>query len=140
MAARTVQVVVGPVAADVALAWVHHWQDLLAAVVAHPDGLSIDAPAMMVERLDAVLTQWASTAATSTTFWWRLVTSEDELRSIVDSWLVIGSLSDDDFEHLGKTWAPESTRPMADAVIAGASAALVLLGEHGADLRRQLGS
>lgn len=138
MSSQTVQVAVGPVDADVALVWIRHWQHVLEAIAVHADELSIQVKPPDLQRVRALLGEWAATAASSTTFWWRQVTTDDELRPVVDQWLAIGDLTADDHEQLGTTWAPEDTRPMREAVIAGVSAALVALGEQGRDLRNQI--
>lgn len=135
---QNVQVAVGPVDAQVALQWIRHWQGVLDAIAVHADELSIEVVAPHLERVRALLAEWAATAAGSPTFWWRQVTTDEALRPVVDQWLAIGELTDDDFARLGTTWAPEETRPMSDAVIAGVSAGLVALGERGRDLRSQI--
>jgi hypothetical protein len=134
---QAVQVTVGPVEGTIALAWIHHWQHVLDAVRAHLHELSITVTTDSLDRLDAILDQWEPIAASSPTFWWRYATTDASL-TIVEDWLHLGQLSDDDLELLGTTWAPERMRPMTDAVVAGVSAALVALGDRGEALKNRI--
>lgn len=133
-----VQVAVGPVDATIAVAWIRHWQSALRSIAGLAGELTIHVDPGPFERLVALLDEWEATALVSTTFWWRRVVTDVELRPVVDQWLMIGELTDGDLERLGTTWAPDWMRPMTDAVVSGVSAALVALGDLGADLRRQL--
>ncbi|HYD09655.1 MAG TPA: hypothetical protein VEA78_06095 [Acidimicrobiales bacterium] len=121
-----------------ALVWLRHWELVLARIAERRDQLTIRIVDEPFDRLRELLAEWAAVADSSATFWWRQMTADDELRPIVDQWLAVGDLTDADFAVLDAGWAPESTHPMRDAVIVGVSAALVALGDVGAELRTQL--
>ena len=131
------QVTVGPVEGTIALAWIQHWRDVIVRVRACETGLSIAITSASLDRLDAILSTWEPLAESSATFWWRFATTDESL-PVVEDWLLLGELTDDDLALLGTTWAPEWTRPMTDAVVEGVSAALVALGDRGEALKNQI--
>lgn len=129
---------IGPVPSEVASAWIANARLLLEGVRRHRAQLSIEVHDDLVDLCEVLLDIWDSVATTSPTFMWSHDTDVDQVFFLVRQWLEIGSLRDEDLELMQCTWAPEWTRPFADALSAGAMAALDEVGERGEPLKTRL--
>jgi hypothetical protein len=107
----------------------------------HQRDLSITVHDELLDLCDVLLDVWQGHAAKADVFDWSMSTSTETVVQVVGQWLEIGSLSSDDLARIGCSWAPEWTRPFADALVVGASAALAEAGPRGeAHLRRLEGA
>lgn len=139
--AESVTFHVGPVSSELAIAWMANSRALLAGVRAHQRELSIKVHDDLLDLCDVLLDVWQAHAAKSDVFDWSMSTDTEMVVQVVGQWLEIGSLSDADLARIECTWAPEWTRPFADALVVGASAALTEAGPRGeAHLRRLEGA
>ena len=129
---------VGPVASDLALAWIDNSRALLHAVRRGDTPLSISAHEDLLDLCDSLLSVWAAHASRSETFDWSMDIGVDQLTRVAQQWLEIGRLTDDELARLGVSWAPPWTRPFADALTAGVLTALEAAGEDGAALAERL--
>jgi hypothetical protein len=131
---------IGPVDLDVVEPWIANSRSLVDAVRAHRRDLSILADEMLLDLCESLLDIWSAHARASSTgvFEWSMEVAPAQVLYVVRQWLAIGSLTDDDLARLGVAWAPEWTRPFADALVAGAIAALRDSGSEGTDLLAQL--
>ena len=125
---------IGPADSAMARAWLDNSHRLVVSVRAWRGPLSIETNDHMLDLCEMLLDVWSAHASTNTTFDWTMATDPDQVIHVVKQWLEIGKLTDDELAALGCTWAPECTRPFADAVVAGAIEALAQCGERGADL------
>ena len=124
----------GPCASDVALAWIANARHLLKVVNDNRFTVSVEVHEDVVSFCDALLSTWESIAASRPTFEWSFTTSAELIEKVIEQWIQIGSLSADELEVLGVSWAPEWTKPMADAV---GRAALAVLPQLSHDARRR---
>jgi len=129
---------IGPVPSDLATVWIENSRALVQAVRDSRTPLSISAHEDLLDLCDSLLSVWAAHAAKGETFDWSMEADVEQLTSVVQQWLEIGRLSDEDLTVLGRTWAPPSTRPFADALVTGVLEALDAAGEHGAALAARL--
>jgi hypothetical protein len=133
-----VQFQIGPVPAPMALAWLQNSHALIAGVRRHRVSLSIQVNDEMLELCEALVDIWTSVASRTDPFFWTADTDSQQVVYLAKQWLEIGSLSDDELKLMGCTWAPEWTRPFADALVVGVRAALDATGDAGADLSARL--
>lgn len=128
----------GPAPSEMVSAWIANARRLLSGVRRHRAQLSIDVHDDLVDLCELLLDIWDSVARRSDTFTWSRETDVDQVFYLVHQWLEIGSLTDGELELMQCTWAPEWTRPFADALVAGATAALEGIGERGEQLKARL--
>ncbi|HYD09375.1 MAG TPA: hypothetical protein VEA78_04675, partial [Acidimicrobiales bacterium] len=119
-----VQLVVGPVDAAIAMKWLDHTRELLALVRERRSENPVDVDPSLTFVVDAILAQWAEVGANANTFFWRFPVQADVLMTVVEQWLEIRDLSDDELVRLGIDPKRDDMRPMTDAVIAAISVAL----------------
>jgi hypothetical protein len=129
---------IGPADSAMAEAWLANSHRLVVAVKESRQPLSIDVNDVMLELCETLLDVWSAHAAAGPTFDWSMETDVDQVTHVVKQWLEIGQLTDDELAGLGCAWAPDWTRPFADAVVAGAIQALPQCGERGAALLARL--
>jgi hypothetical protein len=131
---------VGPVASDIASGWLANSRGLVAGVRAHRRELTISVHDDLLDLCDMLLDVWTGCASRDPVFDWSMSTDTETVVQVVGQWLEIGALTDADLTRIGCTWAPDWTRPFADALVAGASAALTEAGARGeVHLRRLQG-
>ena len=133
-----VDVEVGPVPADVALAWCANGRRLIAAVRERPHDLSIEVRNDMLDLCDSLLAIWEGIAAKQDPFEWRMAVPPDMLELVARQWLDLGGLGEDELAAMGASWAPEWTAPMRDAVANGVLRALPSLGDPGIALIKRV--
>jgi hypothetical protein len=129
--AESVTFHVGPVPSDMAIAWLSNSRALVAGVRTNQGDLSIKVHDELLDLCDMLLDAWQGAASKGDVFDWSMSTNTETVVQVVGQWLEIGSLSSDDLTQIGCTWAPEWTRPFADALVVGASAALAEAGPRG---------
>ncbi len=129
---------VGPVPSDMATVWLANSRALVAGIRTHQRDLSIKVHDDLLDLCDTLLGVWQGQAANGAVFDWSMSTNTETVVQVVGQWLEIGALSDDELARIGCTWAPEWTRPFADALVAGASAALAAAGPRGEPHLRRL--
>lgn len=129
---------IGPVPADLALAWLDNSRALVAGVRRNRFALSIHVVDEMLDLCEALLDIWTAHASTTDTFSWTAETDTDQVVYLAKQWLEIGALTDDELTLIGCAWAPEWTRPFADALVVGVRAALDASGADGEALSRRL--
>jgi hypothetical protein len=128
---------IGPVPSVLVLEWLAHMRGLVAAVRRRRFELTISVNDDLVGLIEALFDVWEVHAQTRETFQWSTETDTEQVEHVVAQWLALGSLSDADLEVLGTTWAPPHTRPVVDAIVAGAKQALSVA-DRGAELSRRL--
>lgn len=128
----------GPVPAAMAAAWVANARLLVEAVRVHRGQISIDVHESMLDVLELVLDIWDGCAARSDPFVWSTETDANQVLYLAREWLEIGSLTADELDQIGCVWAPEWTRPFADALATGVVEALRAVGEGGEPLLARL--
>lgn len=119
-----VRFALGPVASDMARAWIDNSRQLLHAVRLNAGSLHIDVDDHAMEFCAAVLDVWSGVAERGEVFSWAIDTTPEQLLMLARQWLAIGALTDDELASIGCQWAPEWTRPFADALTVGVLAAL----------------
>lgn len=116
---RSVELHIGPVASDLASEWIANARRVISALKAYRGALSIAVDDEMLDLCDSVLLTWETVASRGEVFEWSAAMSESVVQGVIEQWLQIGAMTDDELVLLGVTWAPERTRPMADAVTRG---------------------
>jgi hypothetical protein len=134
-----VNVEVGPVPSDIALAWCANGRELIAAVRERPQVVRIEIRDDMLDLCDSLLTIWEGIAARQDPFEWTMAVPAEMLELVAKQWLDLGALTEDELDAIGVSWAPEWTAPMRDAVASGVLRALPALGEVGESLIERIG-
>jgi hypothetical protein len=111
---------------------------MLAAVRRNQLSISIKVRADLIELIESLFDIWEAHAAAGPVFLWTTETDTDQVEHLVDQWLEIGSLGEEELARIGVTWAPPHTRPVADALVAGATTALLASEGRGPTLARRL--
>ena len=137
--AESVTFHVGPVPSEMAIAWLANSRALLASVRTHQRDLSIKVHDELLDLCEMLLDAWQGHATRGDVLDWSMSTNTETVVQVVGQWLEIGGLTPDELTRIGCSWAPEWTRPMADAVVVGASAALAAAGPRGEAHLRRLG-
>jgi hypothetical protein len=136
--AESVTFHIGPVPSDIAAGWLANSRALVAGVRTNERQLSINVHDELLDLCEVLLDVWQVHATKSEIFDWSMSTSTETVVQVVGQWLEIGSLSDDELTLMGCGWAPDWTRPFADALVVGASAALVAAGPRGEPYLRRI--
>ena len=116
------QVRVGPVDSRSARVWIENTSNIVAALRARPDVVAV--PGDVLDIFDNFLSMWSEVAAANEEFTWTARAPIDDIRRVVEHWVVINDLSDEQMRELGCHWAPPEGQPFFDALVEGAAAAL----------------
>ena len=134
-----VQIVVGPVDAAIATRWIEHTRRLVAGLREHRDEVRVDVDPALTVAVDSILATWAEVAEGATTFFWRFPVEAEVIIDVVEQWLQLREVPDDELIRLGiDPPADADVRPMTDAVVAAISVALEPLGDRTSDIRLRL--
>lgn len=121
---------IGPVESQVAREWCENSHRIVGAVQRHSRELSIVVRPDMLDLCESLLVIWEMIAARQDPFEWSMEVEPQMLEYVAAQWLEIGSLTPEELNLLGVSWAAPSTAPMADAVARGVAAGLAELGER----------
>lgn len=119
----TVRVKIGPVPAAATIAWTENTRRVVAAVRANPEKVPFAVPVTVLEDFDSYLDEWQREARDHDPFVWEGESDTARVKSLVQYWVNIDALSDDDMARLGVEWSPPEAEPffeaLVEAVIAG---------------------
>jgi DNA-binding NarL/FixJ family response regulator len=121
----TMEIQVGPVAADAARAWVTNTREILEAVAARPEVAGVTLPEDVVVFFRSLLEQWADVASRGEEFSWAARARPDDVSRVVSYWSVVDAMTDEQLAELGVHWAPPAgEHPFFRALTAGVLDAL----------------
>jgi hypothetical protein len=125
-AEAAVTVRVGPVDVECARVWVDHELRNLAILRVNGDKLPFLVPDEVIDLIGAYFDEWRFVASGSGDgpFEWTASMDRRQLELVVRYWANLDLMTDDLVGRLGLTWAPLSTRPFFDALVAAVDAAL----------------
>lgn len=115
---------IGPVDASAAVLWTEHELRNLQSLRANVTLLPFAVPPDVLDEIEGYVRQWRFVARSQPTFSWSALISRARLALLVRYWANLDLLSDDEVARLGLRWAPLSTRPFFDAVVAAVDTAL----------------
>jgi CheY-like chemotaxis protein len=113
-----VEVRLGPVDARAARVWVDNTSTIMAAVRAHPEVLAEPVPPDVLDVFDRFLGEWRPLAAACEEFYWVARAEVAEVERLVECWLRIDRMSDDQLAGLGVHWSPPEGQPFFHALTA----------------------
>ena len=120
----TLEVRVGPVAADAARAWIANTRVLLAAVRRHPEVLDEPVRPEVLELFERFLESWWRVATVEDEFSWQARAVPEDVRSLLEQWASIDRMTDEQLAVLGCSWAPPEAQPFWAALTEGVLLAL----------------
>lgn len=115
---------VGPVDVEPARVWIDHELRNLAILRANRDKLPFLVPAEVIDLIGAYFDEWQFVASGDGPFEWIATMDRHQLELVVRYWANLDLMTDDLVDRLGLAWAPVSTRPFFDALVAGVDDAL----------------
>ena len=116
------EVRVGPVDASAARIWIANTTRILEAVRARPD--VVDVPADVLDVFTHFLALWDEVASVNEEFMWVARAPIADIRRVVEHWVVVNDLTDEQMQALGCHWAPPEGQPFFDALVEGVARAL----------------
>ena len=119
---RGTEVRVGPVPPDAARVWISNTRTIVDALRARPD--VVEVPADVLDLFEDFLTLWDDVASANEEFVWTARAPIANIRRLVEQWVVVNDLTDEQMAELGCRWAPPEGQPFFDALVAGVAAAL----------------
>jgi CheY-like chemotaxis protein len=111
-----VEVRLGPVESAAARVWVRNTSTILEAVRAHPDVLSEPVPEEILDVFEGLLATWREVAAETNEFYWAARSDVREVEKLVDCWVRIDRMSDEQLAILGVHWSPPEGEPFFRAL------------------------
>ena len=115
---------IGPVDAGLARTWLENSTGIVVAARRHRRELSVDLEDPLLDLCESYLSLWFLAAEGASTFHWEGDADAEHVRRLVEQWLLLARLTDEDLQRMGCHWAPEETHPFYDALLAGCVAAL----------------
>ena len=119
-----VRFAIGPVPGDVARTWLANSARIVAGARQHRYELSITVEEPLLDLVEAYLQFWRDAAQDRNVFQWAAEVEPDHVREIVEQWLVLARLTDEDLALIDCAWAPPETQPFYNALLNGVIAAL----------------
>lgn len=107
---------IGPVCSEAALAWTSHHLGSLATLRDRLDRLPFSLPPEVLGAFDHLLADWHRHATGAPVFEWEREMDLLQLRTLVQYWANLDYLSDDQVQALGLSWAPPEGAPFFDAL------------------------
>lgn len=134
---------IGPLPIGAARVWIPNTMTIVQALLDHPERASVQVPAGDLETFVRFLHQWQSVAeGAETEFYWSGAAPASTVRSLVESWAKVDSMTDADLDALGIHWSPPEGQPFFEALTAAALTALAAdpgSSQLSGDLRQQWG-
>jgi hypothetical protein len=124
MVVSRVRFAIGPVAADVARIWLENSARIVAGARRHRYQLSVTVEEPLLDLVEAYLEFWKDAVDNQKLFNWEADVDPDHVRVIVEQWLLLARLTDDDLAIIDCNWAPPETQPFYDALLSGVISAL----------------
>lgn len=123
--AATIEVTVGPVAADAARAWVSNSRAILEAVRARPDVLGATISDEVYDAFISLLDQWEAVASSGEhEFRWFARADPANVRRLLEQWASVDGMRDDQLDALGVRWSGAAGEPFWRALTTGVLDAL----------------
>lgn len=109
----------GPVDSHAARVWIDNTTAILAAVRAHPEVLGGEpVPADVLDVFERFLATWRFLAGATDDFYWTARGEAAEVERVVDSWVRIDRMTDEQLARLGVHWSPPEGQPFFQALTA----------------------
>ena len=120
----TVRVKIGPVAAATTIAWTENTRKIVAAVRTNREKMPFAVPLDVLEQFEGLLDDWTRTAERMDPFLWEGDEETPRVRLLVQYWVNLDALSDDDLTRMGVAKSGPEAAPFFDALVEGVVAAL----------------
>ena len=132
-----VRFAIGPVDGAIARTWLVNSAGIVAGARRHRYELSIAVEEPLLDLVEAYLQFWLDDAEGVDVFHWDAEVDPDHVREIVEQWLLLARLTDEDLATIACRWAPPECQPFYDALLVGVIDALAADPDT-RDLARQL--
>ena len=119
-----VRFAIGPVDAAIARSWLDNSARIVAGARRQQYELSVTIEEPLLDLVEAYLQFWRDATEGTDTFFWEAEVDPDHVRQIVEQWLLLARLTDDDLATIGCRWAPPETQPFYEVLLSGVIAAL----------------
>ena len=119
-----VRLAIGPVDGAIARTWLDNSSGIVAGARRHRYELSITIEEPLLDLVEAYLQFWRDAAEGTDVFDWDAEIDPDHVREIVEQWLQLAQLTDDDLATIHCHWAPPECEPFYDALLRGVIDAL----------------
>jgi CheY-like chemotaxis protein len=113
-----VELRLGPVDAAAARVWVANTSTIMAALRAQPDVLAEPVPGDVLDVFDQFLETWRALASATEDFYWAARAEVAEVERLVECWIRIDRMSDQQLARLGVHWSPPEGEPFFRALTA----------------------
>jgi CheY-like chemotaxis protein len=113
-----VELRLGPVPSAAARVWIANTTTIVAAVRTHPEVLGEPVPEEVLDVFDQFLDAWRTTAQATEDFYWVARGNANEVEWLVDWWVRIDRMSDEQLAELGVHWSPPEGEPFFRALTA----------------------
>src|SRR4051794_3536142 len=95
---------VGPLDAHAARVWIDNTTTIIEALRAHPE--VVEVPADVLDLFERFVDAWREIAWANDEFTWAARASVSDVRRLVEQWVTVNALSDEQMERLGCRWSP----------------------------------
>lgn len=119
-----VRFAIGPVPGDVARTWLANSARIVAGARQYQYQLSVTIEEPLLDLVEAYLGFWMDAATGQDVFLWEAEVNSDHVRQLVEQWLLLARLTDEDLAMIDCGWAPPETQPFYEALLAGTIASL----------------
>jgi hypothetical protein len=128
---------IGPVDGAIARTWLDNSAGIVAGARRHRYELSITVEEPLLDLVEAYLKFWRDHARDADVFHWASDVDPDHVRELVEQWLLLARLTDQDLATINCHWAPPECQPFYDALLRGVIDALAAAPDT-RDLARRL--
>jgi CheY-like chemotaxis protein len=122
----TIEVRVGPVPSAAARVWIENTATILAAVIAHPEAVDHRVSPDALARFEGFLNSWRDIALRTDEFQWVARADATDVQRLIENWVTIDSIGDEQLAALGCHWSPPEGQPFFQALTSGVLEALAL--------------
>ena len=102
-----------------ARAWLANSAKIVAGARQHQYELSVTIEEPLLDLVEAYLEFWMDAAEGQDVFRWEADVDSDHVTQIVDQWLILARLTEDDLALIDCSWAPPETQPFYNALLTG---------------------
>jgi DNA-binding NarL/FixJ family response regulator len=113
---------VGPLDSNAASVWIDNTTTIIEALRAHPE--VVDVPGDVLDLFERFIDAWREIAWANDEFTWAARASASEVRRLVEQWVTVNALSDEQMARLGCHWSPPEGAPFFEALVEAIGSAL----------------
>jgi CheY-like chemotaxis protein len=113
---------VGPIDSEAARVWIDNTTTIIGALRSHPE--VVDVPADVLDLFERFLDNWREIAWANDEFTWVARASVTEVRRVIEHWVTVNALTDEQMAALGCHWSPPAGAPFFEALVEAIGTAL----------------